>query len=217
MLKGKRISILGDSISTYKGVSNNADANLTTFINPCKYADPFPLEKTYWMQVINTFGMTLCVNNSWSGGNLSGKDDESSGMNRAHQLANNNGEKPEFIILFMGTNDLGRGVDPGIFESDYRATLSVIKENYPTAVVCCINLPDRDIFLKQRAEIFNQIIESAVNDAGNNFFLADLYHSRLNNDFYYMNTTDGIHPDEDGMKIIAEIVENAIRKHFDIK
>ena len=216
MLKGKRISILGDSISTYKGVSNNADANITTFINPCKYADPFPLEKTYWMQVINTFGMTLCVNNSWSGGNLSGKDDESSGMNRAHQLANNNGEKPEFIILFMGTNDLGRGVDPGIFKSDYRATLSVIKEIYPDAIVCCINLPDRDIFLKPRAEIFNQIIESAVNDAGNNFFLADLYHSRLNNDFYYMNTTDGIHPDEDGMKIIAEIVEDAIRKHFNI-
>lgn len=216
MLKGKRISILGDSISTYKGVSNNADANLTTFINPCKYADPFPLEKTYWMQVINTFGMTLCVNNSWSGGNLSGKDDESSGMNRAHQLANNNGEKPEFIILFMGTNDLGRGVDPGIFKSDYRATLSVIKEIYPDAIVCCINLPDRDIFLKPRAEIFNQIIESAVNDAGTNFFIADLYHSRLNNDFYYMNTTDGIHPDEDGMKIIAEIVEDAIRKHFNI-
>ena len=216
MLKGKRISILGDSISTYKGVSNNADANITTFINPCKYADPFPLEKTYWMQVINTFGMTLCVNNSWSGGNLSGKDDESSGMNRAHQLANNNGEKPEFIILFMGTNDLGRGVDPGIFKSDYRATLSVIKEIYPDAIVCCKKLPDRDIFLKPRAEIFNQIIESAVNDAGNNFFIADLYHSLLNNDFYYMNTTDGIHPDEDGMKIIAEIVEDAIRKHFNI-
>ena len=216
MLKGKRVSILGDSISTYKNVSNNADANITTFVNPYKYADPFPLEKTYWMRVIKTFGMTLCVNNSWSGGNLSGKDNESSGMNRAHQLADNNGEKPDFIILFMGTNDLGRGVDPKIFESDYRATLSIIKENYPNAIVCCINLPDRDIFLKQRAEIFNQIIESAVNDAGDNFFIADLYRSRLNNDFYYINTTDGIHPDEDGMRIIAEIIEDAIRKHFNI-
>ena len=214
MLNGKRISILGDSISTYKNVSNNADANATTFTNPYKYADPFPLEKTYWMLVINTFGMTLCVNNSWSGGNLSGKNDESSGMNRAHQLANNNGEKPEFIILFMGTNDLGRAVNPKVFESDYRTTLSVFKEKYPDAVVCCVNLPDRDIFLKQRAEIFNRIIESAVNDAGDNFFIADLYRSRLNNDFYYMNTTDGIHPDEDGMRIIAEIIEDAIQNHF---
>ena len=102
MLKGKRISILGDSISTYKGVSNNVDANITTFANPYKYADPFPFEKTYWMLIINTFNMTLCVNNSWSGGNLSGKHDESSGMNRAHHLANNDGDKPEFIILFMG-------------------------------------------------------------------------------------------------------------------
>ena len=216
MLKGKRVSILGDSISTYKNVSNNADANITTFVNPYKYSDPFPLEKTYWMRVIKTFGMTLCVNNSWSGGNLSGKDNESSGMNRAHQLADNNGEKPDFIILFMGTNDLGRGVDPKIFESDYRATLSIIKENYPNAIVCCINLPDRDIFLKQRAEIFNQIIESAVNDAGDNFFIADLYRSRLNNDFYYMNTTDGIHPDEDGMRIIAEIVIESVKCYFNL-
>ena len=217
MLKGKKISILGDSISTYDGVSNNADANATTYVNPYKYSDPFPLEKTYWMLIISRFGMTLCVNNSWSGGNLSGKDDESSGINRAHQLANNNGDKPEFIILFMGTNDLGRNVDPKIFESDYRTTLSVIREKYPDAVVCCVNLPDRDIYLKQRAEIFNQIIESAVKDAGNNFFIADLYRSRLNNDFYYMNTTDGIHPDEDGMRIIAEIVEDAIRKYFSIE
>ena len=216
MLKGKRISILGDSISTYKNLSNNADANATTLTNPYKYDDPFPLEKTYWMLVINTFGMSLCVNNSWSGGNLSGKDDESSGVNRAHQLANNNGEKPEFIILFMGTNDLGRAVDPKVFESDYRTTLSVFKEKYPDAVVCCVNLPDRDIFLKQRAEIFNEIIESAVKDTGNNFFIADLYRSRLNNDFYYMNTTDGIHPDEDGMRIIAEIVIESVKCYFNL-
>jgi lysophospholipase L1-like esterase len=92
----------------------------------------------------------------------------------------------------------------------------IIKELYPLAKVCCINLPDRDIYLKARAEIFNQSIESAVNRAGDNFFIADLYRSRLNNDFYYMNTTDGLHPDEDGMRIIAEIVVEAIRRKFNI-
>jgi len=29
-----------------------------------------------------------------------------------------------------------------------------------------------------------------------------------------MNTVDGLHPDEDGMKIIAEIVEDAIKTHY---
>ena len=31
--------------------------------------------------------------------------------------------------------------------------------------------------------------------------------------FYYMNTLDGLHPDEDGMRIIAEVVIEAIEGH----
>ena len=41
------------------------------------------------------------------------------------------------------------------------------------------------------------------------FFVANLFNIRLNNDFYYMNTHDGLHPDEEGMKIIAEVVIDA--------
>ena len=49
---------------------------------------------------------------------------------------------------------------------------------------------------------------------GKNFFIADLFGSRLNGDFYYNNTIDGLHPDEDGMRIIAEIIEEAIKKNI---
>ena len=216
MLKDKKLSILGDSISTYQGISNDASANSTIFINPYYYRDPFPLEKTYWMRLIDTFGFTLCVNNSWSGGNLSGRDDSTSGVNRANHLSRESGEKPDFIIVFMGMNDLGRNIDANIFASDYERTLTTIKEKYPSATVCCINLPDRDIYLKERAEIFNRAIENAVNLAGENFFIVDLFHSRLNGDFYYMNTCDGLHPDEDGMRIIAEIAEETIRSKFNL-
>jgi lysophospholipase L1-like esterase len=214
MLKGKKISILGDSISTYQAVSNDPSINPSLLYNPVYYKKPFPLERTYWMQLIDRLGMTLCVNNSWSGGNLSGKDDPTSGMNRATQLSRDSGEKPDFILLFMGMNDLGRGIHPDVFLKSYSETLSIFKELYPDATVCCVNLPDRDVYLKPRCEIFNKIIESAVKDAGDKFFIADLYHSRLNNDFYYMNTTDGLHPDEDGMRIIAEIIIESINRYF---
>ena len=62
-----------------------------------------------------------------------------------------------------------------------------------------------------RAERFNLAIEEAVVLAGERFFVADLFRSRLRDDFYYMNTTDGLHPDEDGMAFIADIVANAIK------
>ena len=172
-----------------------------------------PKERTYWHRVMDSLGLTLCVNNSWSGGCLSGRDNPDSGLNRAYHLSRDDGASPDIIIVFMGINDLGRGVDPLIFAKDYKATLEILKKTYSGASVCCVNLPDRDISLRKRTEIFNDAISTAVKEAGDGFFVADLFGSRLNNDFYYMNTTDGLHPDEDGMRIIAEVVEEAIRKN----
>jgi lysophospholipase L1-like esterase len=53
-----------------------------------------------------------------------------------------------------------------------------------------------------------------VKFAGDNFFIADLFNSRLNNDFYYNNTLDGLHPDEDGMHIIAEVIERSFKLYY---
>ncbi len=208
---GKRLSILGDSLSTYKGISNDASANTSIGYNHYFYCEPFPLSGTYFMRVLKEFNMVLCVNNSFSGGNLSGQNDPTSGLNRAHQLADNCGNKPDLIIVFIGINDLGRRVDPDIFATDYFKTLKIIKENYPNALVCCVNLPDRDIYLKDMAVIFNNAISDAVNSMGDNFFTVDLFNSRLNNDFYYNNTVDGLHLDEDGAKIVAQIIIDKLK------
>ena len=209
-LRGKRISILGDSISTHVDMHKIVTVNPVTVNNPQFYRGSFPIEKTYWMRLIDNLGMKLCVNNAWASGRLSGVDNENSGMNRARYLASDNGEIPDLIVVFMGINDLGSGVDAAIFASDYDTALRTMKAMYPTAMVCCINIPDRDRLLRARALSFNEAIDKAVLNAGDNFFVADLFHSRLNNDFYYMNTVDGLHPDEDGMMIIAEIVQDAI-------
>ena len=213
MLTGKMISILGDSISTYKGISNDIFANSTIGVNPYFYPEEFPLDKTYWMRIIKDLNLTLCVNNSWSGGNLSGVDDYSSGVNRAEHLLRNDGTSPDIIIVFMGINDVGRGVDAAGFFADYEKTLNTVQAKYLEAKVCCVNLPDRG-YLKQETEAFNKAIDSAVINAGSNFFVADLYHSKLNNHFYYDNTVDGLHPDEDGMRIIADIIEESIKEYY---
>lgn len=214
MLKGKKLSILGDSVSTYRGVSNDANANHTIFGNHCHYDLPFPLEKTYWFLVMKELGLELCVNNSWSSGNLSGQHIPAAGVNRASQLSRDDGTCPDFIIVFMGLNDLGRNVPLDVFSADYTKTLLTIKEKHPKAYTCCINMPDREPYFKERALLFNAAIEEAVAVAGEGFFIADLFNSPLNNDNYYNNTTDGLHPDEDGMRMIAEVVINAIKKNL---
>jgi len=214
MLTGKKLSILGDSVSTYKGVSNDGQANATIICNHVYYDDPFPLKKTYWYLVMKEFGMELCVNNSWSGGNLSGQHIPAAGVNRANYLSRDDGAEPDFIIVFMGLNDLGRNVPIDIFSADYEKTLLTIKEKHPNAKVCCINMPDRDPDFKARTVIFNDAISKAVETAGENFFIADFFNSRMNNDDFYNNTVDGLHPDEDGMRMIAEVVSRAIKKNI---
>ena len=203
-------SILGDSISTYRGVSDDRSVNETLFYNRTYYHPPFPLGETWWRRVADRFGLELCVNNSYSGGNLSGREDEYSGVSRARFLSRDSGECPELIIIFMGINDLGRNIDAEIFAADYKEVLRTVRDMHPTAAVCCVNLPDRDIFLKERAIIFNRSIADAVKKMGKGFFVADLFSSRLNNDFYYNNTLDGLHPDPDGMAVIADVVSDAL-------
>ena len=109
---------------------------------------------------------------------------------------------------------LGRNVSPSVFAEDYERTLEIIKSNHSNARVCLVNIPDRDIYLKPRAIEFNRIIDTAAECAGESFFVANLFESRLQGDFYYMNTLDGLHPDEDGMRIIADVIEAAIVKKY---
>jgi lysophospholipase L1-like esterase len=132
-------------------------------------------------------------------------------------LSADNGENPDIIIVFMGLNDLGRNVDDEFFYADYLYTLLTIKDKYPDAEVFCVNMPDRDESFRIRTLLFNRRIEEAIHVAGENFFLVDLYGSKLNNDVFYMNTLDGLHPDQDGMRMIAEVIKEAMIENAKFK
>lgn len=212
MPKKYKLSILGDSISTYEGVSNDETAEDTLWQNPAFYRDPFPLEKTYWSLLLSRFGWEICVNNSYSGGNLTGRGDPISGVERASHLARKDGAAPDAVLVFMGINDLGRGVAPEVFAADYGRALEIIREKHPHTLLVCVTLPDRHPYFKPRCEVFNRAIEKAAKAMGDGVILADLFHSALCNDTYYFNTVDGLHPDEDGMRMIAETIGNAIAK-----
>ena len=110
--KGKKLSILGDSISTFEGYSNNTSYNSTIGSNAVYYFKSsgglngqglYDHRDTYWYRLIEDLEMELCVNNSWSGSKVL---DTNHMPSRAEQLHNNNGENPDVIIFYMGINDL---------------------------------------------------------------------------------------------------------------
>ena len=143
---GKLVSVVGDSISTFDGVSNNTDINATLgdhflYYTPTRPEVPvLSREDTWWQQVIDAMGMELCVNNSSSGTRI--RTDINGAVNAAYkercvQLHTNDGREPDVILVFMGTNDFTRDmVNVGRLENlDYASVetrVDVGKENPET-------------------------------------------------------------------------------------
>lgn len=110
--KGKKVSILSHSMSTYAGVSNNTSYNSTIGKNDVYYTEGrhgVYLKDTWWMQTIDALDMELLVNNSWSGSCIfqPRKGEASIGYgDRAVNLHNDHtGEEPDIIFVYLGCND----------------------------------------------------------------------------------------------------------------
>ena len=117
---GLKISILGDSISTFDGVSNGkgADTSNSTIKGNGSYyykthnqALNITLENTWWQQVIDTLGADRLVVNSWGGAAVVPvKTCPGSYNDRALQLHDDTGDDagtiPDIVFIYLGTNDV---------------------------------------------------------------------------------------------------------------
>ena len=126
-LDGKYISVFGDSISTYAGVSDSVMQNNTLPQNKTHYFgnnDGVESEsETWWGKLINDLQVNLLVNNSSSGAKVYGKGNVSlseidQGIgDRANNLHANRGKlkgkNPDIILIFIGINDFNEGTPSG--------------------------------------------------------------------------------------------------------
>lgn len=108
ILKGKKLSILGDSISTYIGYSNDSiNTNNTIGNNKLYYKGTnyiTDVNDTWWMRTSNETGLEILVNNSWSGDKVIQR-----GQKRCLELHDNTGDNagtnPDIIAVYLGIND----------------------------------------------------------------------------------------------------------------
>ena len=114
-LAGKKVSILGDSISTWTNVSNDPN-NAAISGNKGFYGegmyDGFTRSDTWWQQTLDALNMELLVDNA-SGGSCvwNTRDDQtglgagSAGYDTRCVNLHVGEETPDIILVFMGTND----------------------------------------------------------------------------------------------------------------
>ena len=146
--KGKRLSILGDSISTF-GTPNQANATGTWNYpgNRCRYpqANLFTeVDYMYWKILLDKTGMEFGINESWAGSrvaNTQATDSGDLGPNRCIasktriQHLGNNGT-PDVIIVYGGTNDIA-GSTLGTFNPEAPikfATLTTTPPSNPASL-----------------------------------------------------------------------------------
>lgn len=129
--EGMRISILGDSISTF-GTPNqeNATGTWTWPGNRCRYPQNnlfTNVKYQYWYLLMERLGMTLGINESWAGSRVCNTRETDSGdlgpnrcmasLTRIGHLGENG--TPDVIIVYGGTNDAnGGGVTIGTFNTE---------------------------------------------------------------------------------------------------
>lgn len=136
--KGKIISVLGDSISTFEGYIPVADG--VNLAHRARYPQENLLTDvngTWWMKVINALEATLGINDSWAGSTVSNTRDVNekdfgpnaamASLTRIRNLGANG--TPDLIFFFGGTNDAGKMVEKGKFDQNYVSVFTATKWN----------------------------------------------------------------------------------------
>ncbi len=114
---GKYLSLIGDSISSFRGITDNVEHSSALINNRCYYSTTSMNDHTqmYWGRLAEECNMELCVINGWSSSKVYGggrdKNDKVDATKdnmlvRSTTLHNNQGQKPDVILLYMGINDV---------------------------------------------------------------------------------------------------------------
>ena len=184
------LSILGDSISTYTGVSNDPTVN-STLKGGSIYYNAGTLgvyrDDTWWQQSADQMGLKLLVNNSWSGSCVYKDRAGTVGayLDRCVQLHNDAGEEPDMIAVYLGTNDfwsfpntLGTAgaIDYNTLITDneqgtqyaeptttceaYAIMLHRMKQRYPDAEIYCFTLLPRSNQSESKVQMLHSFNDS---------------------------------------------------------
>lgn len=160
VFSGVKISIYGDSISTYAGYIPEENRVYYTGSN----AGVSSVTETWWYETITALNAELYINNSWSGRCVSNKRDQESEMidsgawrqSEVDKLSEG-GVSPDIIIVKLGINDFNNRVQkgsydartalpevteegPSTFRESYAIMLDRLMTTYPLAKIYCCTL-----------------------------------------------------------------------------
>lgn len=207
--KVKRVSVIGDSISSYQGYSD------IFYYSPVK----MPVSEMYWQRFIDSNSdMELGSINAIGGSNVYAPCDEScydwtmQSNYRIDKLDNNG--VPDIVIAFGGIND--KSDDLMLFCNAYYNMIHRIREMYPNTMIICVAPYYYDGADNGSIDFIAQVIKNASDEDRNSIYvdLRDKLRGYIGSP--YMQTEgEGcwFHPNAKGHKIIADAIQNEYKQH----
>lgn len=199
---GKKFAIIGDSITTYRGLIPDG----YSCFYPYPTGDVFDYNQTWWMKVINKLGGLLLVNNAYSGSCVA--VGAHSATNTDERLASTvvQCEKPDVIIIYMGSNDAASSsVSNNQFKTEYKVMLDKLKVLCPDSEVVLCQLPKSKLYSDETQRIYNGYISDYATEYG-----YKLIHAEDMSIIPYL--IDSAHPYESGMDVIANNIISQLIK-----
>ena len=230
-LAGKTVSICGDSISTFTGYIPDYYSKFYP-----EMGDITRVEDTWWMQMLERTGMELCRNASYSGSTVSGQSQDNGdgryacGNCRVLDLAGDEGEDPDVILILMGANDLLTDIPLGAydgvspveegyiktFSEAYALMLDKMMKRYPQTEIYCCTMVEVGRWNEAgegysytnahsaAAKDYNAWIKAVAEAKG--IPVIDVYECGITAENIQQYTSDGTHPNPAGAKLIADKV-----------
>ena len=248
-LSGKKVSIIGDSRSAYSGTVPSGNA-----VYYPKPSDQPPdlrnLSEMWWKRVIDWFGMTLVVNDSYSGGYVAYNSNmtNAAGILSSDTAINNLGTTaPDIILIFAGVNDWNGNANP-LGEYDGTQTFPTTNTTFRDAMAVMLSkiqqkFPEADIWLCTNPyccpmgtgstvsampvpkagnggttlKAFNDAIKDMANLFGCgviDFAQCGVNWANLVNYSGDMGTTNGLHYNKNGHKLLADVAINTLGNYY---
>ena len=218
-LDGLKVSILGDSISTFYKEGSEMNSYYTgtnQFYYPTYSATIKTVDLTWWYKLIKNNNMELGINNSWSGSCASGTITSAGQQDGRINTIDDNGT-PDVVIIYLGTNDCASGVSASVFAAAIENMIKKIN------VLC-----DAEIFIttlnyaKYTTGDYDDSARLAYNSEIRR--LAEQYEcgivpldEYIIDDNYSIYLGDRLHYNAKGAELLSLIYEKSIKEYFGIE
>ena len=218
-LSGKKVSILGDSISTFYAegsVMNSYYSGENQFYYPRYSSTVKTVDLTWWYQLLNNTGMTLGINNSWSGSTAAGTNVSSGVQDSRIDTLDENGT-PDIVIIYLGTNDCASAFTVDVFAGAIETIVSKVKALGVSDIFITTlgySAYNNGKYSDENRIAYNAEIRRIAGEQNCGIVPLDDY---IQDDSYMFYLGDNLHYNAKGAALLSKIYEKSILEYFDFE